>query len=322
MPPEIREPFQLSKMNRRKFTKKLILASPAVVGCRTTSKKKLGRLSPIPKTDTHVHLFDLDNFSYSWLNNAPEINRNFGIADFQEASKDSHIGKIVFMESGADAGFGVKEANWVAGLVEKEPRIKGIIAKLHLGQGRETAQSFEQLSEVDLLRGIRGPFPEDAHESSLFLEDLGLLAERNLSFDFLLSPPRLATAVKVAQKCPNNVFILDHLGNPEIPSGDSESWEKGIKELALLPNVNCKLSGIITRIGKNWTREEIEPYILYVIEQFGPDRLVYGGDWPVVLRAGSYQSWASVFDEITGKFSENERQKMYHLNADNIYSLT
>lgn len=309
-------------MNRRNFTKKLILASPAVVGCTATVKQGVDNAIDIPKTDTHVHLFDLDNFSYSWLTNAPEINRNFGMADFREASKGANIGKIVFMESGADAGLGVKEANWVAGLAQKEPRIKGIIAKLPLGQGRETAQNLEQLSEVDLLRGIRGPFPEDAHESSSFLQGLGLLADRNLSFDFLLSPSRLGTAVKVAQKCPNNVFILDHLGNPDIPSGDSERWRKGIKQLATLPNVNCKLSGIITRIGKDWTREEIEPYILYVIEQFGPDRLVYGGDWPVVLRADTYQSWASVFEEITEKFSRNERQKMYHLNADRIYRLT
>ncbi|MEM6630866.1 MAG: amidohydrolase family protein [Bacteroidota bacterium] len=308
-------------MNRRKFTQKLILASPVVAACTNIWGQHIEKIDDIPKTDTHVHLFDLDNFSYSWLNNAPEINRNFGISDFREASKEVNIGKIVFMESGADAGFGVKEANWVAGLAQKEPRIKGIIAKLALDQGRETAQTLDQLAEVDLLRGIRGPFPEGAHESSLFFQGLELLAERNLSFDFLLSTPRLASAIKVAQKCPQNVFVLDHLGNPDIPSGDSERWKKGIKQLAAQPNVNCKLSGIITRIGKDWSREEIEPYILYVIDQFGMDRLVYGGDWPVVLRAGSYQSWASVFEEITKQFSKIERQKMYHLNADRIYRL-
>ena len=88
-------------------------------------------------------------------------------------------------------------------------------------------------------------------------------------------------------------------------------WKKGIRNLASRPNVNCKISGIITRAGKDWKKREIEPYVLYVIEQFGMDRLVYGGDWPVVLRAGSYQSWARAFEKITRQFSDDELNKIY-----------
>ncbi len=179
-------------------------------------------LKKIPKTDTHVHLFDLGNLSYSWLKNAPEINRSFSIEDFQAASKNCHIGKILFI---------------------------------------------------------------------------------------------------VAKKYSNNIFILDHMANPDIKTGDTEFWKKGIRALSELPNVICKISGIITRIGKDWTRKKIEPYILYVIEQFGMDRLVYGGDWPVVLRAGSYESWSKVFEKITAQFSKDELHKIYHENADRVYNL-
>ena len=300
-----------------------MLASTGVglMAYKNTVNQTPSKAAVIPKTDTHVHFFDLDNFSYPWLKNAPEINRNFGIADFQEASKSSHIGKMVFVESGAKAGLGVKEANWVRNLANEEPRIKGIIAKLQLNQGRETAQTLERLREVELLKGVRDSFPKNAHESSSFLNGLGLLAVQDLTFDLLLSTPHLASAAIVAQKCPQNVFILDHLGNPNIQAGNAEQWKKGIQQLAALPNVHCKLSGIITRIGKDWTQDKIEPYILYVIEQFGVDRLMYGGDWPVVLRADSYHSWARGFERITEKLSASDLHKIYHLNADRIYRL-
>lgn len=81
------------------------------------------------------------------------------------------------------------------------------------------------------------------------------------------------------------------------------------------------MSGITTRAGKKWTKAQLEPYLMYVIEQFGTDRLVYGGDWPVVLRAGSYRSWSKAFEKLTGHLSKEELHKIYHQNADRIYNL-
>ncbi|MBK8504824.1 MAG: amidohydrolase family protein [Saprospiraceae bacterium] len=309
-------------MDRRTFTQTCLTASGGLLPMPDLLQE-LGpppKLHKIPKTDTHVHLFDLNNLSYGWLNNASEINRSFSIRDFQKASKQSHIGKILFMESGADAGLGIKEARWVASLVKEEPRIKGIIANLDLS-GDDAEKSLAELKEVTLLKGIRGKFPEAASESQGFLSGLKSLAHSNLSFDFLISLAQYDEATNTARKCPDNVFVLDHLGNPNVKKGDFESWRQGINKLAEQPNINCKLSGIITKAGKDWTEQEISPYLLHCIDQFGMDRLVYGGDWPVVLLAGSYLSWSRAFEKITGKFSENELHKIYHLNADRIYNL-
>jgi L-fuconolactonase len=102
---------------------------------------------------------------------------------------------------------------------------------------------------------------------------------------------------------------------------DFDYWKKGIDELALRPNVNCKISGILTRVGKDWTLKEISPYVHYAIEHFGFDRLVYGGDWPVVLRADSYLAWSRAFEKLTRPYSKDELHKLYHLNADRIYQL-
>ncbi|WP_185731262.1 amidohydrolase family protein [Larkinella rosea] len=263
----------------------------------------------------------MKNLSYGWLKNSPTINRTFDLQDYKEATKSSNIGKMVFMESGADAHLGLKEATLVSQLARSEPKIKGIVAKADLTQGSGTEKSLEQLCELPLVKGIRADFPKNEVTSSGFLAGFKALANRKLSFDLLISPPLMAEAVKLAKKFPNTIFILDHLGNPNVGEVDSTQWRNGIEKLAELPNVNCKISGIITRFGKDWSVEKIRPYILYVIEKFGMDRLVFAGDWPVVLLADSYKSWSEAFEKITAQFSDEELHKIYHKNADHIYRL-
>src|SRR5680860_1645640 len=115
-------------MNRRTFSKNLLGVSAGTLcipNAMWSSENVYGRLGKIPKTDTHVHLFDLNDLSYAWLKNAPEINRNFDLQDYRKATKGSNIGKIVFMESGTDAGLGLKEAILVSQLALSEPKIKG-----------------------------------------------------------------------------------------------------------------------------------------------------------------------------------------------------
>ena len=312
-------------MNRREFAQTCLTALPTCWSLHGQSNGFCSEVPPnikIPKTDTHVHLFDLQNLSYGWLKNAPEINRDFSLADFKEASKKSKVGKILFMESGADPGLGVKEARWVARLAEDEPRIRGIVARLDLTSGKEATETLGKLEEIELLKGIRCGFPKQAASSPIFLENLKRLAHRNLTFDFLLTPPLLEEAAKVAGQCPRNTFVLDHFGNPDVKTGDIEIWKKGIAKLAGLPNVHCKLSGIITRAGKGWKINQLEPYIMHTIEQFGVDRLVYGGDWPVVLRAGSYLSWSKAFEKLTRSLQKPDLQKIYYQNADRIYNLS
>lgn len=311
-------------MNRRTFSNKLLSASTGMLcipDVLSASENADGRLGRIPKTDTHVHLFDLTNLAYGWLKNSPNINRNFNLQDYQEATKNSNIGKIVFMESGADAGLGLKEATLVSQLALSEPNIKGIVAKADLTLGPATEQVLEQLRKLPLVRGIRANFPKDAATSNDFLGGFRALVDHDLSFDLIITPPLMDEAVKVAKKFSNTTFILDHIGNPNVLDADTSQWRNGIGKLAELPNVNCKISGIITRFGENWSSKKIKPYILYVIEKFGMDRLVFAGDWPVVLRAGSYESWSRAFEQITRQFSDEELHKMYHLNADRIYRL-
>lgn len=309
-------------MQRRKFTQQVstMLAGMPVAGA-LSSDVLPGTYDRIPKTDTHVHLFDLDDLSYSWLDRAPEINRSFDLDDFRDATRKARVTKILFMESGADAGQGVREAKKVQRLAQKEKKIKGIIANLDLKRGKEAAPDLEQLLELELLKGVRCGFPKDAHLSSDFEAGLELLRDHQLTFDLLLSPDRMQAAANLAKKFADNRFIVDHIGNPDIKNKRLVEWKKGIKKLSILPNVHCKISGVITRVGEGWKLADIEPYVAFVIKQFGMDRLVYGGDWPVVLRAGSYLSWARAFESLTQDLSKDDQKKICHQNADRIYNL-
>ncbi len=309
-------------MRRRDFTRQV---STALYGLPFLYSQRLdggaecfGRIS---KTDTHVHLFDLNNLTYGWLDRAPEINRSFDLSDFRIATKKAQVRKILFMESGADAGRGVKEARMVQQLAQRNHKVKGIIAKLDLAKGKEVSGELDKLLELDLLRGVRSGFPKEADRLPTFSDGLKLLQKHQLTFDLLLSPERMEAAARLAERFPSLHFILDHFGNPDIQNDRMSEWRMGIRKLARVPNVICKMSGIITRIGKGWSVEAIKPYVLFAIEQFGIDRLVYGGDWPVVLRAGSYLSWAEAFEDLTRDLTILERRKIYHENADRIYRL-
>jgi len=314
--------IQRLRINRREFTQKSMAGA---AGFLLSSGGAIANDAPdvrnILKTDTHVHFFNLSRFDYHWLKNAPEINREFTIEDFQAASKKSNIGKILFVESGAAAGLGIEEATWVSSLTERDSRIKGIIANLDISQRKIVSSDLQKLTNLKLLKGIRCGFPKNAHESDKFINGLNLLAAKHLSYDINVPYNQLSNATKLIRKCPRNTFVLDHMGNPDIKTGEMEIWKAGIKEISELPNVFCKVSGIITKSGKDWTTSLLEPYFMQVVESFGLERLMYGGDWPVVLLAGSYLSWSRTFEELTEGFSNNELLQIYNKNADRIYQL-
>lgn len=313
-------------MNRRNFTRTSLTAAGwlAAAGLAPFGTDDPTIPSParrIPKTDTHMHLFNLEQLSYPWLQNAPAINRNFSPADFVEATRKSNVGKIVFMESGAVMEDSRKEIAWVIEQAALDPRIKGIVAKGRILPGGAIDPPVEELLDTGWVKGIRGATDTDLLASLDFVRAMDLLAANDLSFDLLIRPAQFQAAAKAIGKAENTTFILDHLGNPDIKGNDFESWKKGIDELAKRPNVNCKISGLITKAGADWTVENLKPYVHHAIERFGFDRIVYGGDWPVVLLAGSYQSWSRAFEKLTRSFSKEELHKLYHLNANHIYRL-
>ena len=279
-----------------------------------------------PIIDTHVHLWDPKNLRYSWLDNNELLNRRYGLEEFAQTCGPVQVGKIVFVECGCDPASNRKEAAWVTGLAEKDPRIQGIVANAPLEKGEAVREELHELSRLGLVRGIRRivqsePDPEFCLRPD-FVKGVQLLSEFNLTCDICITHVQLAATVKLVRQCPKVRFILDHIGKPDIKKRLTEPWKKQLLELSKLPNVVCKVSGLATEADhKAWTREDLRPYIDHVIECFGFDRVMFGGDWPVALLATPYPRWVETLEWAVAGASKADVKKLFRDNAVAFYGL-
>ena len=195
-----------------------------------------------------------------------------------------------------------------------------------LEQGKAIEADMERVARLKTTRGVRRliqsePDPEFMLKPA-FLEALRLLPKYQLSFDACIYHPQAANAVAMMRACPEVSFILDHIGKPGDQGGLIDPWRAHMRAMAALPNVVCKISGVMTEADhRNWTREELRPYIDHAIECFGPDRILYGGDWPVSELAGGYAQWLATLDWATAGFSAADKRKLFRDNAARVYRL-
>ena len=275
--------------------------------------------------DTHVHLWDVGNLRYPWLDDIPLLHRNYLPADYRDSHGEVPIEKMVFLQCDAVPEQSVDEVRWVASLIEDEPRLEGIVASAPLENGEAASEVLDQLAELPLVKGVRRLIEGESINFCVqprFVEGVRLLERYRFSFDICISHPQLVNAVELVRQCPNVRFILDHIGKPDIKGQRLDPWKAEIQELALLPNVHCKVSGMVTEADmESWKREDLRPYIDHVIESFGFDRVVFGGDWPVMLQATRYPRWVETLEWAVSRASESERRKLFRDNAIDFYSL-
>jgi len=279
-----------------------------------------------PIVDAHVHLYDPGVMRYAWMAGKPVFEGPHLMAELDAARGDIEVAALVWIEVDADPGQYLQEASYAAGLGEREPRIKGIVAHAPLERGAAVTPDLEKLAAHDLCRGIRRLLQDEADAEFClrpdFVEGVQLLPRFDLSFDICVRHHQLAAAVELVRRCPEVRFVLDHIGKPAIRAGLLDPWRNHIKELAELPNVSCKLSGVITEADHhNWTRDHLRPYLDYVISCFGFDRLLYASDWPVSDQTHRYPDWVTILDDLTASCSEGERRKLFRGNALTFYRL-
>jgi L-fuconolactonase len=148
------------------------------------------------------------------------------------------------------------------------------------------------------------------------------VGEAGLTYDLLVRPPQLPAAIKITNELPEVQFVLDHGAKSEIATGSMQPWTKLVEELSHRPNVSCKLSGLVTEAGPAWSQSKIALYAGHLLERFGPDRLMFGSDWPVCLLAASYQEvFALARALLTGLLSQPELDAVFAANAIRIYQL-
>jgi L-fuconolactonase len=279
-----------------------------------------------PLIDSHVHLLDTKRFGYSWAKGAPKLQRDWTPDDLANCAKPYTIEGFVFVEVDVDMPQYLDEADWVQSIADRDKRLKGCVAALPLERGPTLEPEIARIAKLPVMRGVRRliqnqPDPEFVLKPD-FLAVLKLLPKYQLSFDICIFHHQLPNTLEMVRRCPEVSFILDHIAKPGIKAGLTDPWRQHIRELAALPNVVCKLSGVTTEADHaKWTREQLRPYIDHVISCFGFDRILYGGDWPVSELAGEYTDWIEVLDWATEGCSATEKRKLFRDNAIRAYRL-
>ena len=280
-----------------------------------------------PIVDSHLHLWDPHVFRLSWLDGNDLLNRRYDLADYARQTEGVASGATVYVQTDVETPYALLEAKVVAELAREEPRLQGIVAWAPLEYG-EQARAFllELLKTGPHLKGVRRILQSEPDPNFClhpkFVRGVQMLAEYGLSFDLCIQHRQMQSIIALVRQCPHTAFILDHCGKPNIKDHELHPWSEQITELAAFPNVCCKLSGLVTEADlQNWTHEDLAPYVSHVLASFGEDRVLFGGDWPVVLQAASYTRWVETLDILTASLSPQTRRKLWADNARHFYRL-
>jgi predicted TIM-barrel fold metal-dependent hydrolase len=271
--------------------------------------------------DTHLHLIYPDRLSYPWLGNAPAINKPWTVEAYWAEAKPLGIEAALHMEVDVAEADIIPETEFVLGL----PGISGAIAACRPESPDFPAQLEKLLAvgkgRIKGLRRILHEVPDTVSEPELFADNLRLLPQHDLTFDLCLRANQLHLGVALAQRVPEVTFILDHCGNPDINGIGLDPWRQSLREVAVLPNVMGKVSGIVNHCDPDWTPETLRPYVEHVVDSFGWDRVVWGSDHPVVTLTGSLTRWVEAAREIVSGESTENQEKLFYRNAERIYRL-
>lgn len=279
-----------------------------------------------PIIDSHVHLYDVKRLRYPWLDGVPKINRTYRLKEFDEARAHVQVDKLVFAEVAVDAGRHLDEAVFVQEMADQDRRLCGMVAHLPAERGAAIERDIEALKRFKTLRGIRRLIETERDPSFClepgFIEGVKLIGRHGLTFDICVKHFALVFALELVRRCPDVQFVLDHIGKPGIKHGLREPWWSQLKELARLPNVVCKISGVITEADHTaWTKDQVKPYVAHAIDCFGFDRSMFGSDWTVSELTHPYPAWVELVDEVVAGASLGERRKLFRDTAIRVYRL-
>ncbi len=275
--------------------------------------------------DSHVHFWDPERLRYDWLETVPAIHRPFLPPDLQEASEGLDLEALIFVEADCHPDQALDEVRWVSELAQGEPRIQGIVAHAPLEKGERVRGHLLALRDFALVKGVRRLIqsePLGFARDPDFVWGVKMLPEYGFSFDICVYHRQMGDVLYLVEACPEVSFVLDHVGKPGIRDHLWEPWASQIRELATHPRVYCKLSGMVTEADHaHWTPEDLRPYMDHVLECFGPDRLMFGSDWPVVTLAATYRRWFQVVQDFLASLDPGDRRKVLRDNAVRFYRL-
>ena len=276
--------------------------------------------------DTHQHLVYREKASYGWTKDIPPLAEgNFTLDDYKTLTEGLGIGGTLFMETGVDDPNYQQETRFVKSLEDNSDNgMIGLISSIR----PESDEAFETWLEETIEMGVVGyrrilhVMPDDTSQSDIFRNNVRKIGVSGKTFDICFLPGQLPVACELAKACENTKLILNHCGVPDIAGNGLDPWRQDIKALAQIPNVICKLSGLMAYCAPGTSSlETIEPYVDHVLNCFGPNRMVWGSDWPVVNLAKGLPEWIAVTRKILGKLSADEASSIAYGTAQIVYKV-
>jgi L-fuconolactonase len=279
-----------------------------------------------PIVDAHLHLWDPTHFRMPWLDGNTILNRPYGLDDYREHTQGVEIAAMVYLQVEVAPAYGLLEAKWVSERAKEDPRIQAIVAWAPLEFGEQARAYLDEMVTIDpRIKGIRRIAQSEPLGFSIepqFVRGVQILADYGLSCDICIYHPQMRDTINLVRQCPDVSFILDHIGKPNIKGKEISPWREEISELATLPNVMCKVSGMVTEADhQRWQPEDLAPYVEHVLTVFGEDRVAFGGDWPVAFQASPYTRWVETLDSLTSSLSPAAKRKLWSENARRFYRL-
>ena len=329
------------KINRRHFIQRSLSATALTVlgsGVRTRNAWAADS-DRLPIIDTHQHLWDLKEVRPPWLKNAPTVlSQRYATEEYLAATRGLNVVKAIYMEVDVAPEDQVDEARRVTALSQSDqhPTAAAVIS------GRPDSEGFaayiRQFADSPYIKGVRQVLQVDTTPQGFCLrrqfgQSMELLGNLGLSFDICIRPSELGDALKLVRAHADTRFILDHCGNADpkafltIGSPASEPWHKkdqwrrDISALATCDNLVCKISGIVARAPQGWRPDHLAPIINHCLDEFGPDRVVFGGDWPVCLLGAPFERWVDGLLAVIADRPIADQRKLLHDNAIRVYRL-
>jgi L-fuconolactonase len=273
--------------------------------------------------DAHHHLWKYSAAEYGWI--SPEmkaLRRDFLPEDLEKLMHHFGIAGTVAVQ----ARQSLEETGWLLDLASRHEIIRGVVGWVPLTDGAKVRPHLERFAANRKLRGVRHVIQDEADPRYILREDFNagvkMLPEFGLRYDILIFERHLPAAIQFVDRHPKQVFILDHVAKPRIRERIRSPWDRNMRELAKRPNVYCKLSGMVTEADhQRWTPADLQPYLDVALASFGPKRLMYGSDWPVMLLAGDYVRWYDVVRRAIEKLSAVEQERIMGGTAIEAYGL-
>ena len=271
--------------------------------------------------DAHQHYWNPARGDYGWMpKDDPVLSRTYGPADLAPSLETTGVQKTIVVQAAPS----IEETEYLLGIADVTPTVAGVVGWIDFEDEGQRFQ-LERLAKHPKFKGVR-PMIQDIPDTDWMLRDdvqwaYEAIADLGLVFDALGFPQHIGNFLSVLAMHPKMTVVLDHCLKPRIAEGEFDAWSEGMSALATETQAFCKLSGLMTEAGPDWTLDQLRPYTEHVLDCFGPGRVMWGSDWPVCRLRAEYTDWFEAASTLTSSLTSQEKSQVFGGTAAVAYGL-